>query len=229
MPYRAPHTAGPAFWSLLQRDSVHLEASVSPCTSLSKPERKGFECLAIYEHRKKFDISPTFNFGRMPLGFRMSSSNDKKLTAAGNRFRGGPVNELLECHEKGTTPFKEIENLEASDNHILNMNWSKWQKNRSLSNLSGSEYGLYILKQENKLDFLYVGEGKIKDRISTHFKKGFNKEHSQYSFFKNTNNISFSFYIDNDLKKFQRLELENDLIGCHLRKFQKVPKAQFLG
>ena len=229
MPYRDPHTAGPAFWSLLQLDPVDLEASVSPSLNLSKPQRKGLECLAIYEHRKNFNKSPTFNFGRMPLGYRMSSSNNKRLTDAGKRFRGGPINELLECHELGMSPFEEVESSEVFDSHILKMSWSKWKKVENLSSLSGSEYGLYILKDINKFNFLYVGEGKIKDRITTHLKKGFKEEHSQYEFFKNTKDITFSFFIDNRLKKFQRLEFETDLIGCHLKKFQSIPEAQFLG
>ena len=34
------------------------------------------------------------------------------------------------------------------------------EKVENLSSLSGSEYGLYILKDINKFNFLYVGEGK---------------------------------------------------------------------
>ena len=109
------------------------------------------------------------------------------------------------------------------------MSWSKWKKVENLSSLSGSEYGLYILKDINKFNFHTLVKEKIKDRITTHLKKGFKEEHSQYEFFKNTKDITFSFFIDNRLKKFQRLEFETDLIGCHLKKFQSIPEAQFLG
>jgi hypothetical protein len=46
MPYRAPHTAGPALWALLHSKGVPFEVSVAVVEG-TDPWRKGLECLAI--------------------------------------------------------------------------------------------------------------------------------------------------------------------------------------
>lgn len=90
MPYRDPHTAGPAFWALRHRDSVELEVSVHAFHG-TKPERKMLEAMAIAGHRQVHQRSPALNFGRMPRGYRMSSANNRSLRHRGKLFRGGAV------------------------------------------------------------------------------------------------------------------------------------------
>ncbi len=68
MPNNDPHTAGPALWAQRQLENCEYEASVAVMPDLSAPGRKALECVAIARHREAFDHSPTFNFGRMPLG-----------------------------------------------------------------------------------------------------------------------------------------------------------------
>src|SRR5437763_12497247 len=93
MPYRDPHTAAPALWAL--RHSLHcdFEVSVVPVAG-STQWRKGLEALAISLYRQEHRQSPSFEFGRMPLGYRMSSQNNAKRVAAAKRFRGGPMPEV---------------------------------------------------------------------------------------------------------------------------------------
>src|SRR4051795_8381300 len=68
MPYRDPHTAGPALWAWVQTAGVELEAAVHIIEG-SAAARKGAEAVAIAEHRQRHGFSPRWNFGRMPAGF----------------------------------------------------------------------------------------------------------------------------------------------------------------
>src|SRR5260221_1875155 len=97
MPYRDPHTAAPALWALRQATGCAFEISVMPYTG-PNTMRLGLEAVAVATYRQEYGRSPTIQFGRMPLGFRMSSSNNRRLVAAGKRFRGGMTTETDESH-----------------------------------------------------------------------------------------------------------------------------------
>jgi hypothetical protein len=73
MPYPNPHTAGPGLWALYQQAGEDFEVSVVPVEG-STPWRKGLEALAIALYRQESGRSPTVEFGRMPAGYRASSS-----------------------------------------------------------------------------------------------------------------------------------------------------------
>jgi hypothetical protein len=66
MPYRDPHTAGPALWALNHQTGDDFEVSVVPVAG-STPWRKGLEALAIALYRQRHSRSPTIEFGRMPV------------------------------------------------------------------------------------------------------------------------------------------------------------------
>src|SRR5262245_27203876 len=100
MPYRAPHTAGPALWALLHGTGVPFEVSVAAVEG-SDAWRKGLEALAISLYRQEYGRSPTVNFGRMPIGYRPSSSNDARLARLQKRFRGGACAEDDPSHAPG--------------------------------------------------------------------------------------------------------------------------------
>ena len=229
MPYNDPHTAGPAFWALKQKSDVELEASVCMTEDINTPNRKGLECLAIYEHRRKFGFSPSFNFGRMPIGFSKSSGNTQRLVIVGKRFRGSATSEVLNCHEPGLPPqpSKDIGGSDADQ--LFELNWTKWKNCLSLTSLGSSQRGIYVLKSTTQANLLYVGEGKIRDRISSHLKKGKNVKHTQYAYFNEQVNLRFAYWMNNSLKSHQRLEIENDLIGLHIKRFKTIPSAQFVG
>ena len=89
--------------------------------------------------------------------------------------------------------------------------------------------GVYILKNINQTNFLYVGEGKIRDRIVSHLNKGKAKGHAQQYYFKDQKCIELTYVIDNKLEKHQRLEIENDLIALHIKSYNQIPSAQFIG
>lgn len=89
MPYRDPHTAAPALWAIRHCEGCEFEASVTLVPG-SVVKRKALEAVAITLYRVETGRSPTFNFGRMPPGYRASSANNARLVAAGGRVRGGP-------------------------------------------------------------------------------------------------------------------------------------------
>jgi hypothetical protein len=100
MAYRDPHTAGPALWVLLQIGREEFEVSVAPVEG-SNAWRRALEALTIALYRQEFGGSPTVNFGRMPSGYRMSSGNNRRLVAAGRRFREGPLADPNWSHRPG--------------------------------------------------------------------------------------------------------------------------------
>jgi hypothetical protein len=61
---------------------------------------------------------------------------------------------------------------------LLGLDWSGWVPvDRVLDGLTGSEIGLYLLRRRGADELLYVGEGKIRDRVNAHMKKGRNSDH----------------------------------------------------
>ena len=124
MPYRDPHTAGPALWSLRRKYGVDLEVSGAVVEDTT-PNRKGLEALATALYRQKSGTSPTVNFGRMPLGFVMSSANNRRLVEAGKRFRGGVSTAITQNHEPGLAP---AETLYGDPNALdwCGWSWSTW-------------------------------------------------------------------------------------------------------
>ena len=229
MPYNDPHTAGPALWALKQLENWEYEASVAVMPDLSTPQRKAQECIAIARHRQAHGYSPTFNFGRMPLGYSKSTGNTRALAVRGRRHRGGPTDETLACHIPGRAPDGPIEG-DAGVDDLLGLDWSGWLPvNRVLNDLTGTEVGLYLLRRRGADELLYIGEGKIRDRVSAHMKKGRMPDHSQAFAFADPTDIEVSFIRRGDLTKHQLLEVENDLIAAHVVRVGAGPVAQFLG
>ena len=78
-------------------------------------------------------------------------------------------------------------------------------------------------------ELLYVGEGKVRERVKAHIKKSDKPEHPQARTFSEPQYIELSYVSRSDLAKHQRLEIENDLIAAHVLGMGTVPAAQFLG
>jgi hypothetical protein len=229
MPYNDPHTAGPALWALKRIENCEYEASVAVMPDLSTPQRKAQECVAIARHRQAHGQSPTFNFGRMPLGYSKSTGNTRALAARGKRHRGGPTDETLACHVPGRAPDGPIDGGGGVDD-LLGLDWSGWVPvDRVLGDLTGSEVGLYLLRRRGAGELFYVGEGKIRDRVNAHLKKGQKPDHPQAFAFADPADIEASFIQRDNLSKHQRLEVENDLIAAHVVRMECGPVAQFLG
>jgi hypothetical protein len=229
MPYNDPHTAGPAFWALRQLENCEYEASTAVISSQPTPLRKGMECVVIAQHRQEFGKSPTFNFGRMPLGYSKSTGNTRKLVEKGKRHRGTTTGEKLACHLMGVGPTGSLEEGSVVEG-LMGLDWSSWQPVlEGLDSLRGDEIGLYLLRNNNSNKLLYVGEGRIMARVNTHIQKGNKGGHPQAFAFKDPLAIQMSFIRRDAMPKHQFLEIENDIIAAHILQTGDNPYAQFLG
>lgn len=65
--------------------------------------------MAISLYRQERQRSPTVNFGRMPLGYGLSSANNARLASTGKRFRGGLSEEQDVSHLPGIPPIGPLE------------------------------------------------------------------------------------------------------------------------
>jgi hypothetical protein len=144
MPYRDPHTAGPALWALYHQTGEDFEVSVIPVAG-STPWRKGLEALAIALYRQEHGRSPTVEFGRMPAGFRASSSYNRRLLEAGRVFRGSPSEESDASHVSGIPPLGPL----AGDPHGPawgGHDWSPWIPLEEIPACRPQRSGLYRIR-----------------------------------------------------------------------------------
>jgi hypothetical protein len=228
MPYRDPHTAGPALWALRHATGCDFEASVCPIDGPG-PWRKGWEAVAIALYRQEHGHSPTVNFGRMPVGYRMSSGNNAKLVAAGKRFHGGLCADDDTSHLEGIPPAGPL----TGDPEAAEWNGHAWSDRvllpEGLRLLPAGGLGLYRIRGQARSGLLYVGEGIVRGRLGQHLAKIGKPGHPQGAILGNAGQLSASWVLNPAWHDHQRLELENDLIAAHLLETGRVPPAQFLG
>ena len=74
---------------------------------------------------------------------------------------------------------------------------------------------------------MYVGEGKVADRIRNHISKGADPAHRQSDFF--DDDVTWDWVDLAGTHRTQLLEIENDLIASHVETLGRPPEAQFLG
>jgi hypothetical protein len=227
MPYRAPHTAGPALWALLHGGGIPFEVSVAVVHG-PDPWRKGLEALAISLYRQAEGRSPTVNFGRMPPGYRASSSNDARLVRSGKRFRGGPCGDGDESHAPGIPPAGPLGGDPQAPDWCGHA-WSAWRAVASAELPGATDEGLYRLLAPGESGLLYVGQGKVTARLAAHLNKCRRLGHRQGRIFAASAGVECSWVLGAGWMPHQRLELENDLIAAHLLATARVPSAQFLG
>jgi hypothetical protein len=226
MPYRDPHTAGPALWALYQLHSQPFRVSVVPIEGLT-PWRKGLECVAISLYRHEHQCSPTVNFGRMPPGYRMSSGNNARLTSTGGLFRGGPISEQEKSHFPGIAPVGPLEGDPYSPNWCGHA-WSEWVAiKEALRIIPPEATGLYRIRKPDQAGLLYIGQGKVRKRLSDHRNKVDQPAHPQSTIF--TKSMECSWVLDASWLSHQLLELENDLIAAYILHTGTIPPAQFIG
>ena len=227
MPFRDPHTAAPALWAL--RHLLACSFQVSVCPILGDPRsRKGLEALAIALHRQEWGRSPALNFGRMPRGYQMSSGNNATLVAANRRFRGGPTEGPEVSWTSGIPPRGPLEGGPITSTWCGH-EWSAWLRLRDAhTRLAEGAYGLYRIRSEKAEDLLYIGEGKVRERLRAHLAK-VGRDHQQGQLFSAAGELRCSWTLSSTWLAHQRLELETDLIAAHMLATGQPPVAQFLG
>lgn len=226
MPYRDPHTAGPALWALRDATGCEFEVSVVPVEG-STPWRKGLECVAISLYRQECGTSPTVNFGRMPPGYRMSTSNNARLVAAGKRFRGGRTESVDESHHPSIAPAGRLAGEPDSPSWCGHV-WSPWVPIvEAQRRLSVGASGLYRIRHPRTAGLLYIGQGRVSIRLGLHQRKTNDPAERQSEIFAGP--LECSWVLNDDWYTHQRLELENDLIAAYMLVTGTVPAAQFIG
>ena len=162
----------------------------------------------------------------MPAGFRISSANNARLVAAGHRFRGGPTEETLACHLTGVRPRASL------DPHVVTPAWAghQWSPWHPLTATAIARVpagtGLYRIRGRTG-GLLYIGEGRIRDRLRIHLRKLIQHTPQGRVLVMNVP-LEYSTVFD-DWRPHQRLELETDLIAAHTLAFGAPPTAQFIG
>jgi hypothetical protein len=228
MPYRDPHTAGPALWALRHMSGCEFEVSVAEVAG-ETPWRKGLEAVAISAYRQERGASPTVNFGRMPKGYRMSSANNAKKAKAGQVFRGGPCVDVLDCHHLSIAPLAPLDG-EPSGADWCGHRWSPWVRmGEAGSRAPASAAGLYRVRVPDAGKLLYIGQGVIAKRLRAHRRKIGVVDERQGPIFGATEALDISWVVNDRWLPHQRLELENDLIAAHVLTVGSPPAAQFLG
>jgi hypothetical protein len=225
MPYRDPHTAGPALWALLQSTQCTFEVSCLPVPG-SGSWRRGLEAVAIAHYRQQNGRSPAVNFGRMPSGYRMSSANNSRLVAAGKRFQGGPTGETDPSHLPGVAPVNGLDG-DVQGPHWCGHTWSEWRP-LSQDRVAGG-VGLYRIRGRGG-GLAYVGEGAIRARLAAHLRKTVDPHSAkpQDLVLREQRPLECSTVVGS-WQTHQRRELETDLIAAHILSTGAVPAAQFIG
>lgn len=227
MPYRDPHTVGPALWAL-RREGCAMEVSVAPVVGTT-PWRKGLEALAISLHREAWRCSPTLNFGRMPAGYSMSSHNNARLVREGRRFRGGPWQGPDASHEPGLAPLGLLGGDPQGEGWAGHA-WSAWTPLApDAGRMLPPGNGIYRIRGAGRPGLLYVGEGLVRARLLTHSRKLSDPENEQGQVFAAAAPLECAWVLNESWLHHHRLELENDLIASHLLATGTIPAAQFLG
>lgn len=225
MPYRDPHTAGPALWALLQLTRCEFEASVTVVPGAT-PWRKAVEAAAITLYRAEAAASPTANFGRMPPGAVASSGNNARLVKAGKRFRG-----RLDPGASPPAPSLPVLGHLTDDPLTpdwFGLPWSTWEPVQEAASARRRASGVYRIRQPHVPGVLaYVGQGLIASRLVAHARKAGVQDARQSLHF--SGRIEASIARLEHMPRTQLLELENDLIAAHVLGTGKPPSAQFLG
>jgi len=209
IPYNDPHTAAPGLWVIRQSEASAFEVSVIEIPG-DVVVRKGLECLLITEHRIEHRRSPTVNFGRMPEGWIKSKGGS-------TRFRGRPDPEALRIVD-AAAPKRLDQPVRSS--RWLGFNW--FEQSPPMTSV-----GVYRCLRSGGEGLVYIGQGRIADRIKGHQAKTRIPEHSQAGFF--SGDLTWEWAELGDAHRTQLLEIENDLIASHVLVCGRPPEAQFQG
>ena len=210
MPYKVPHTAGPALWAWRQQCPASCyELSVAPSPAVPPALRLGLECLAIALSRQECRSSPLCQFGRMPQGYAPSTGNDARLVLCEKRYRGGPTWQLLDCHRPGLAPQGPL----VGDPHAriwCGLCWTPWIAPGHLQPVG--EVGLYRLRFPGLDVLVFLGQGRLAERLKA---------------MALVRGMECSWVANSTWIHRQRHEQLTDLIGAHLLSTDTLPLWQF--
>ena len=104
--------------------------------------------------------------------------------------------------------------------------WPPWTRlEGAVRSLPSPACGLYRIRGAGKPGLLYIGEGRVHDRLRAHVAKMKQPDHAQGSIFARTAPLECSWVRSDAWLRHQRLELETDLIGAYALATGEVPAA----
>jgi hypothetical protein len=210
MPWNDPHTAAPALWSYRDARQESFACSVAP-VDLSTANRCALECYVLWRYRAERGSSTLCNFGRLFPGYRKSRNR-----STGDR--GGRVSESGPVTASASLPALVGE----SDHRAVAWMGLPWSVDLPLSTTALADVqntpGVYRLIDRRSGELLYIGESSdLRGRLQTHTASDWDSHLVACSYC----------LLPMALKKAQRLEVENDLIGAYFHQQQASPIFQF--
>jgi len=223
IPFRDPHTAGPAMWALIETGARFDASGIA--VAGEERWRRSLEAVAIALYRQHNQCSPAANFGRMPRGYTMSSGRNARLRAAGKLQRGSSTTSLLLEHAAGAPPAGPLEG-DPIGLEWCGHGWNDWLPIRETARAAGANStGLYRLRLHSARSLLYVGEGRLARGLRSHAREA-TTPHTASP--RDSREILASFTTGAWLSH-QREELETDMVGAYVLRFGGPPTLQFLG
>lgn len=89
--------------------------------------------------------------------------------------------------------------------------------------------GYNRLRSTGAEQLVYVGEGKVGNRVTAHLKRAASCDLKGAEFLAAAGEMECSWTINNDGYNHQRLRMEKDLIEAHIMQTNRTPSAQFRG
>jgi predicted GIY-YIG superfamily endonuclease len=208
MPWNDPHTAAPNLWAWRKEEGWDYEVSVAATPELTRQNREGLECLLLWKYRLEKGESALCNHGRFHPDYIKSSDKAKgrkgrKLDSSEPRNPAGGAS---------YQPLKPLKTHTSTD--WMGLPWTEF-RNLETATILPTNPGVYKIVDSNNQELLYVGEtDNLINRLNAH-RRMFSE-------------VAFSYSkVSPHLSHHQRLEIENDLIGCYYYLKGKSPSCQF--
>lgn len=210
MPYNDPHTAAPNLWAWAREEGWEYECSAAP-VGIPLREMLGLECFLLWQYRLEKGESTLCNHGRFHPKY--SRSGNKSSGRRGRRLREG---ETSASWGESAPPLRM--KGDPTGGEWMGLSWSGWVRlDRPGIASAPASPGLYrILDADAAEGLAYIGEtGSLRARLSGYLRR--------------MEGLKFSYAVlDAIVPHYQRLELENDLIGAYYAAKGTVPRLQFL-
>jgi hypothetical protein len=208
MPWNDPHTAAPNLWVWRQEQGWDYEVSVAATPAITRQKRQGLECLLLWRYRLERGESTLCNHGRFHPDYVKSSNRLKGIRGRkldSNETRnpaGGP----------SSPPLRPLNTHMSSD--WMGLSWTEFEKLKTAS-LLPADPGVYKLVDLANHALLYVGEtDNLRSRLNQHKRKFLDTVFSYVT-------------LSSEMLHYERLEIENDLIGYYYYMTGKSPICQF--
>ena len=208
MPWNDPQPAAPNLWVWRQEQGWDYEVSVAATPELTRQNSEGLECMLLWKYRLERGESTLCNHGRFHPDYIKSSNRSKgqrgrKLNSSEPRNpAGGP----------SCPPLRPLNTHTSSD--WMELSWTAFKKLKTAGLLPDNP-GVYKLVDLANQELLYVGEtNNLRSRLNQHKRKFLEAAFSYVN-------------LSPEMFHYERLEMENDLVGYHYHMTGKSPTCQF--